>query len=34
MDRFTAFFDANVLYPAGLRNLLMRLAVRGLFRPK
>lgn len=34
MDRFTAFLDANVLYPAGLRNLLMRLAVRGLFRPK
>lgn len=34
MDRFTAFFDANVLYPAGLRNLLMRLAVRELFRAK
>ena len=34
MDRFTAFFDANVLYPAALRNLLMRLTVRGLFRAK
>jgi predicted nucleic acid-binding protein len=34
MDRFTAFFDANVLYPASLRDLLMRLAVRGLFRAK
>ncbi len=34
MDRFTAFFDANVLYPAALRNLLMRLALRGLFRAK
>ena len=34
MDRFTAFFDASVLYPASLRDLLMRLAVRGLFRAK
>jgi len=30
--RFTAFFDANVLYPAELRNLLMHLALTGLFR--
>ena len=29
-----AFFDANVLYPASLRNLLMRLALTGLFRAK
>jgi predicted nucleic acid-binding protein len=31
---FTAFFDANVLYPAELRNLLMHLALTGLFRAK
>jgi predicted nucleic acid-binding protein len=31
---FTAFYDANVLYPAELRNLLMHLAVTGLFRAK
>jgi predicted nucleic acid-binding protein len=30
--RFTAFYDANVLYPAELRNLLMHLALTGLFR--
>jgi len=30
--RFTAFYDANVLYPADLRNLLMHLALTGLFR--
>lgn len=34
MDRVTAFLDSNVLYPAGLRNLLMRLAVRRLFRAR
>ena len=34
MDRLAAFFDANVLYPAPLRNLLMRLALRDLFRAK
>lgn len=28
---FTAVFDANVLYPAAQRDLLMRLAVRRLF---
>ncbi len=32
MPPFTAFFDANVLYPAQLRNLLMYLAVPGIFR--
>jgi hypothetical protein len=30
--RFTAFYDANVLYPSELRNLLMHLALTGLFR--
>jgi predicted nucleic acid-binding protein len=30
--QFTAFYDANVLYPADLRNLLMHLALTGLFR--
>lgn len=34
MARFTAFYDANVLYPAELRNLLMHLALTGLFRAK
>lgn len=34
MGAFTAFYDANVLYPAELRNLLMRLALTGLFRAK
>lgn len=32
MVRFTAFYDANVLYPAALRNFLMHLALTGLFR--
>ena len=32
MARFTAFYDANVLYPAELRNFLMHLALTGLFR--
>jgi hypothetical protein len=31
---FTAFFDASVLYPSELRNLLMHLALTGLFRAK
>jgi predicted nucleic acid-binding protein len=31
---FIAFLDANVLYPAELRNLLMHLALTGLFRAK
>lgn len=34
MDRPTALLDANVLYPAGLRDVLLRLADRGLYRPK
>ena len=34
MVAFTAFFDANVLYPAELRNLLMHLALTGLFRAR
>ena len=34
MALFTAFYDANVLYPAELRNLLMHLALTGLFRAK
>lgn len=32
MDRFTAFLDANVIYPAGLRDMLLRLADRNLYR--
>lgn len=31
---FGAFYDANVLYPAQLRSLLMHLAHTGLFRAK
>jgi hypothetical protein len=31
---FTVFYDANVLYPAELRNLLMHLALIGIFRAK
>ena len=31
---FGAFYDANVLYPAHLRSLLMYLATTGLFRAK
>jgi hypothetical protein len=31
---FTVFYDANVLYPAELRNLLMHLSLTGLFRAK
>ena len=29
----TALLDANALYPAGLRDVLLRLADRGLYRP-
>ena len=32
MVTFGAFFDANVLYPSGLRNFLMHLALTGIFR--
>jgi len=31
---FCAFLDANVLYPVSLRNLLMRLALNGLFQAR
>ena len=34
MAALIAFFDANVLYPAELRNFLMHLALAGLFRAK
>ncbi len=34
MSYFTALYDANVLYPAPLRDLLMHLAMTGLFRAK
>ncbi len=31
---FTAFYDANVLYPAPLRDLLMHLALNGVYRAR
>lgn len=34
MSQFTAIFDACVLYPAPLRDLLMHLALMDLFRAK
>ena len=34
MGHITAFLDSNVLYPAALRNLLMWLALRGLFHAR
>lgn len=34
MSHYTALLDANVLYPAPLRDLLMQLAVADLFRAK
>lgn len=34
MAQFTALFDANVLYPAPLRDVLMNLATGSLFRAK
>lgn len=34
MSSVTALLDANVLYPAPVRDLLMQLAVSGLFRAK
>lgn len=34
MAVFAAFYDANTLYPAELRNFLMHLAMTGLFRAK
>lgn len=34
MANFTVVYDANVLYPAPLRSILMYLATTGLFRAK
>ena len=34
MSHFTALFDANVLYPAPLRDLLLQLAVADIFTAK
>jgi hypothetical protein len=34
MSPFTAFLDANVLFPAELRSFLMYLAVPGIFRAR
>ncbi len=34
MSTYTALLDANVLYPAPLRDLLLQLAVTDLFRAK
>ena len=34
MASFAAFYDANVLYPAELRNFSVHLAITGLFRAK
>ncbi len=34
MAAFIVFYDANVLYPAELRNFLMYLAMTGMFRAK
>lgn len=31
---FTALYDANVLYPAPLRDLLMNLALTGVYRAR
>ena len=34
ISNYTALFDANVLYPAPMRDLLLQLAVTDLFRAK
>ncbi len=34
LANFTAFYDASVLYGSALRNLLMYLALTGLFRAR
>mgnify|MGYP000349331587 CR=1 FL=1 len=34
MSQVTALLDANVLYPAPIRDILMQLAVEDLFRAK
>ena len=33
-DRFSAILDANVLYPAPTRNLLLRVAGKGAYRAR
>ena len=34
MSQFTVIYDSCILYPAPLRDLLMRLAVTDLYRAK
>jgi len=34
VSHFTAVYDACVLYPAPLRDLLMHLAMTGMFLPQ
>ncbi len=34
MDTFTVIFDACVLYPAPLRDVLMELSIEGIFRAR
>jgi hypothetical protein len=34
MSQYTALFDANVLYPAPMRDILLQVAVADLFRAK
>lgn len=34
LSQFTVIYDASVLYPAPVRDLLMHLALTGLFRAK
>ena len=34
MSHYTVLFDANVLYPAPMRDALMQLAVTDLFKAK
>ena len=34
MSHFTAFLDANVLYPAPMHDVLIQLTTTGIFRAK
>ena len=34
MSRFTVLYDANILYPAPLRDILVQLALTELYRAK
>ena len=34
MSQYTALLDANVLYPAPMRDVLMQLAVTDIFKAK